>query len=395
MRVSRIVARICSPCLAVVHVVRWTAVLAVIESIVRSRRLSLSAIGRAMPGPALAKHNIKRVDRLLANPHLRGEHWFYFEAVARWLLRDCLRPVILVDWTMVAPGYFALVAATPVAGRALPIYQEVHRERVLANHRVEIRFLRTLRTILPEDCRPTVVTDAGFRGPFFREVLSLGWHFVGRVRGNAQFRLPFDGPMVTKDDLYKRAKLVPADLGSCQLYAVRNPMKVRLVLVRSRRRPGPPSPPSYYHKVIQYRGMARDPWLLATSLEAETPEQVVGIYALRMKIEETFRDVKNHRFGWSLHHVRSKSTDRLTVLLLLASLAMIAVTLLGFATERNNVHRSYQANTDKRRVLSLFVLGLAVLARGEHQEMLQPRTFPHVSLAFAQHIRAFGLDPPH
>ncbi len=80
-------------------------------------------------------------------------------------------------------------------------------------------------------------------------------------------------------------------------------------------------------------------------------------YALRMKIEETFRDAKNHRFGWSLRHVRSASAERLTILLLLAVLASIAKTMLGFEAERQRLHRGDQANTVKHRVLSFFVLG--------------------------------------
>ena len=31
-----------------------------------------------------------------------------------------------------------------------------------------------------------------------------------------------------------------------------------------------------------------------------------------MQIEETFRDAKNHRFGWSLGHVQLSTTQRYT-----------------------------------------------------------------------------------
>jgi hypothetical protein len=36
-------------------------------------------------------------------------------------------------------------------------------------------------------------------------------------------------------------------------------------------------------------------------------KQVIALYALRMQIEETFRDTKNIRFGWSFRHARCKS----------------------------------------------------------------------------------------
>ena len=46
-----------------------------------------------------------------------------------------------------------------------------------------------------------------------------------------------------------------------------------------------------------------------------------------------------------------------------AALAFLVVTLLGMAAERRGTHRSYQANTEKRRVLSFLVLAAAILRR--------------------------------
>ena len=111
------------------------------------------------------------------------------------------------------------------------------------------------------------------------------------------------------------------------------------------------------------RQTALDPWLIATSMSDGDAASVVGIYARRMQIEETFRDTKNHRFGWSLGDVRLSTPQRTAVLLTLAALAFLVVTLIGMAAERRGVHRSYQANTAKRRVLSFLVLAAAILRR--------------------------------
>ena len=111
------------------------------------------------------------------------------------------------------------------------------------------------------------------------------------------------------------------------------------------------------------RKAARDPWLLATSLTEADAASIVGIYARRMQIEETFRDAKNHRFGWSLGDVRLSTPQRTAVLLTLAALAFVIVTLIGMAAERRGAHRAYQANTEKRRVLSFLVLAAAILRR--------------------------------
>jgi hypothetical protein len=390
MRVGRIVNQVLGGRVPDVHLARWKAVLVVIEGIVSAGRLTMAAIGRALPGRTDPKHAIKRVDRLLANGHLLCERWTFFSALAAWLLGDFRRPVILIDWTKAADGFHALVAATPIGGRAMPLYEEIHPERRLGNHSVQVRFLKALGTILPTDCQPIIVTDAGFHGPFFRAVAKLGWDFVGRVRGTAKLRFPSGGRPVTKAYLYSQATTTPQDLGPCQLYSSAKTITARMILVRGKRKPGR-RPRDITPTEAAKRDSGRDPWLLATSLPDVSAAAVVATYALRMKIEETFRDAKNHRFGWSLHHVRTDSADRLTVLLLLASIAIVAVTLLGFEAERRRVHRRYQANTVKRRVLSHFVLGLAVLHRRQAAALLASDKLRRASTAFRQSLRSLAL----
>jgi hypothetical protein len=48
----------------------------------------------------------------------------------------------------------------------------------------------------------------------------------------------------------------------------------------------------------------KEPWCLATSLKEATATFVVGLYAKRFRTEETFRDVKDLRFGMGLSWVR-------------------------------------------------------------------------------------------
>ena len=106
---------------------------------------------------------------------------------------------------------------------------------------------------------------------------------------------------------------------------------------------------------------AREPWVLATSLNCAS-HVVVSVYALRMQIEQNYRDTKNHRWGWRLDQSRSRSNRRLEMLLLIAAIAMCVVLAFGCAAERAGLHKLYQANTVlHRRVLSFFTLGLFVL----------------------------------
>lgn len=364
MRVRAMVRELVGGCSTVMHSVRLETVVKVVEGIVRAGGLTPATIGRSLQSRALPKHGIKRVDRLLGNSRMKGDRLFLFLAVAHRVLRGAERPVILVDWTQVCGDHVALVAAVPIGGRALPIYAEVHRLKKLGNAAVERRFLVALKEIVPRGCRSIIVSDAGFKGPFFRSVRDHGWDFLGRVRGTTKAISP-TGEVISKEQFYAQASVAPVELGTFELF-VRQRIPCRLVLVRKRRKPGPKRAAPTCKEERELRQSALDPWLLATSLSDGDATDIVRQYAKRMQIEETFRDAKSHRFGWSLGTVRLSTPDRAAVLLAMASVAFLVATLIGLSAERAGHHRGYQANTRTRRVLSFLFLASAVLRRAEH-----------------------------
>ena len=361
MRVGRMVRELVVGCSPVVHVSRVATVVKLVEGIIRADRLVPATIGRNLPGRADPKHGIKCVDRFLGNPHMVTDRRAIFQAVAERLLDGCARPLVLVDWTQAGGTHEALVAAVPIGGRALPIYLEVHPLKKLGNAAVEKKFLSALKEVLSPECQAIIVSDAGFKGPFFQAVRGLGWDFVGRVRGTAK-AIASDGSTLTKEEFYARASTTPVDLGLHGLF-VQQKIPCRLVLVRKRRKPGRKPPPPKCKEERELRQSALDPWLLATSLPDGDANFVVALYAKRMQIEETFRDAKSHRFGWSLGEVRLSTHHRVAVLLALAALALVVVTLIGMGAERRGTHRAYQANTRERRVLSFFALACAIISR--------------------------------
>jgi hypothetical protein len=160
-----------------------------------------------------------------------------------------------------------------------------------------------------------------------------------------------------------------------------NPLECRLILYKGKKkgRKGPKRPNrkgvhpgSGAHQKAVAR--ARTPWLLATSLQECTSNQVVNVYSTRMQIEETFRDSKSHRFGWSLEDVRSEKESRLEVLLLIASLGMVAVHIAGMAADNQALTRLMQANTIRhRRVLSLFSVGNSAVRTPRWRQFLTRR----------------------
>jgi hypothetical protein len=114
----------------------------------------------------------------------------------------------------------------------------------------------------------------------------------------------------------------------------------------------------------------REPWLLATSLTKtkDLSKKVVRIYATRMQIEESFRDLKT---GLGMNAGDTRIIKRLNVLLIIACLAQYLLFLLGLTAKEAGVHRRYQANSVKRKnVLSNQFIGLRAY-KDKHLKLLK------------------------
>lgn len=282
--------------------------------------------------------------------------------------------MILLDWTKIEYGRFsALTAAVPFAGRAMPILWVVHEDSKWGNRKVHQSFLEALATILPEKCRPILVTDAGFQNPWFEMVVPFGWDWVGRI-GDAKIRQSTHSDWLDMSEYYRRASARAQDLGLCEV-TKKNPMQHRVILgkefVRNPNRSKAPR-----RRSDRGRGAARakkrasEPWLLVTSLMDKSVSEIESIYSQRMSIEECYRDTKNHRFGWSFEDAKANSAKRYEVLLLVGTLAMMVLFLVGVVLEQQNKHHLFQANTVRsQRVLSLFFLGKQMIHRPDWKEI--------------------------
>jgi hypothetical protein len=270
---------------------------------------------------------------------------------------------VLVDITEIRPGVCALTASLAMSGRAMPFFGQVRSKATISKGQSIARFLSTLKAVIPARCAPIIVTDAGFESPWFDRIEALGWDYVGRVRHKTRFLQ--DGTWVSAQDLHRQATQRARNLGSLR-FPRHRPRARRLVLSKARCPKG-----RVRRNTLGRRGntsndkkcaqSAREPWLLATSL-ACNPTLVVEAYAMRMQIEQNYRDLKNHRWGWHLNLSRSRTNARIEMLLLVSMVATIVVFAIGCAAEKQQLHAAFQANTIKsRRVLSLFTLGVLLL----------------------------------
>ena len=345
------------------HQARVVALMRVVESLLSGGKLSLTQLGRYRAGPAYVKHHIKAVDRLLGNHHLHAEREGIYRALSARVLAGIARPVIVVDWADTARDrdWLTLRASVPVDGRAITLYEEVHPLRHYNKQRTHRRFLDTLNRVLPTPCRPVIVTDAGFRGPWFIQVESYGWDWVGRIRNRVNYLNLATGRWRDIQSLYSQATTRVRHLGRVIMSKQRR-YACRLYLVRAYQR-GPGRPRKRKNRGTNldlYRKQHRTPWLLATSLPHRrgAGKAVKAIYAKRMGIEEAFRDVKNLRWGFALRYARSQSAHRVEILLLIATLAACVQWVMGLVARAKRWERHFQANTErKRRALSTVFIG--------------------------------------
>lgn len=352
-----------------VHQTRRTALEVNVMAVLTGQRLTVTDLGRSIQSQTSHKHNIKRADRLLSNPHLHQERMGICRALCHQLIGSQTRPIVLIDWSDMDEykQHFLLRAAIAFEGRSITLYDEVHtidtKEKLITHQ----QFLVQLKAILPSHCRPILVTDAGFRTTWFKLLGALGWDWVGRVRNRHYLRWTSGGRWFDAKRCYQWASSQPKYLGEGVL-TVRNQIPCQLVIYQSKlkgrqhkNRLGEIAANSYSRKKAQAQ---REPWLLATSLPPSSTlaKKTVKLYRLRMQIEEGFRDIKSHRFGLGLTYHRTASVMRLQILLLLASLAMIVLWLLGLATVMSGQHYQFQANTVRhKRVLSIIFIGIKMI----------------------------------
>jgi hypothetical protein len=146
--------------------------------------LGLLKMSKAVGGKSSLRHRIKRCDRLLSNAHLSGERIPVYRALAHRVLPRKKHICILVDWSDLLPdaSLHVLRAAVTVKGRAIVLYEEIHPHSGYGKASVHRSFMETLRTVLPAHCEPVIVSDAGFRSPWFKMLDRLGFAWIGRIR---------------------------------------------------------------------------------------------------------------------------------------------------------------------------------------------------------------------
>lgn len=366
--------------------------------------LSLSGVGRHLPGKAYVKHKINMCWRFLSNKKLHEAQGAIYKSVFSSLLSPLRELLIAVDWTGCCGSEFHMLRASLVhAGRSIPIYNEIHPQKDLATEQVHNTFLLNLKTILPEGKRVIIITDAGFKTPWFTQVCQLGWYFIGRVSGTINYRLMTDkkwNPIQKLHSFSQRGETHYIGVGRLGQDS-KTRIQVLLTAYWGEKKGRKNPKPIYPDAEKRYAKMYAEPWILASNLhqdpdlDTENRQEEVAIlareiYQKRMQIEQNFRDDKNERYGLGWRFSRTKDINKLSILLLIAAIATLILWMIGFAAEKRELQYRFQANTVRiHRVISFLYLAKQLITHG--LKCLKIRKFHRILALF--HLEYNQISP--
>lgn len=365
---------------SVTHMSRLKLLTTMVEALIDVKTMTLTGMARGLNRSIQERSAIRTVDRFLGNKFFQNENAIIFKEIISFTIGNEMRPEIIVDWSKIPNNKTSVLRASFAAtGRAITLYEEVHPEKKMGNVSVQNKFLKKLKNMLPLECKPIIVTDAGFKSSWFKEVLELGWDYIGRVRQLKQIEYSQDGKRFKKcKELTKIATFTPKSFGEIILSKT-NPFVTYCYLVKKkikgRKKRLKNGKIDKNRTSKQHSQGHREGWVIVSSLtpnKSTIAKKIMNIYSRRMTIEESFRDLKSTQYGFGMDQNKTIKQKRLIVWLLLAALACLLAWIVGYFAEKAGLHHQFQANSIKnRRVLSFFYLGCEVI-RKKHKLLIAP-----------------------
>jgi hypothetical protein len=292
-----------------------------------SGKLAAFAIGS--PTPAAAQ---RRLERTLANERLDPDS--VWAELARTILGGWAGHAVtlILDETPNHNDLRCLKLTLAYRKRAIPLLCECYRPGQQAGPmpRLIRRLLRRAAACLPAGTVVTLLADRGLAWPLIVDTCrALGWHYVLRLQGQTRVRLD-DGRESSAAELAPR----PGTrwCGSAEVFKGAGWRRAQVAACWERDCDGP--------------------WLLVSD-RADGP-RLFRRYAKRVWTEELFKDEKSSGFHWEKSHMTDPAhAARLVLLMALATYLALG---LGSRVIQAGLRRFLE--TTRRRMLSLFQIGL-------------------------------------
>lgn len=322
-----------------VHAQRLASLCDGVDGVLHAAQLGIRAIGRGLAAAngLCPKSAIKQVDRLLSKANTLSKQTFALWL--RFVLASRQQITVNFDWTEFPDSDHSMLflGMQTEHGRSTPLLWKTFPTSTLCEQRNEHEdeLLLLLSELLPKEISVLVVADRGFADTKLFSFLSqeLRMDYIIRIKKN--FTVTSEkGEQRSANDwlaasgrmkVLKRPKLTAQEVEVGQFVCV------------------------------QEEGM-KQAWFLASSRQDLKGSEVKKLYGKRFTVEETFRDLKNPRYGLGLKEVNIRKPQRRDVLTWLAVLAHTLLTLLGKAGREAGMEKYLGAT--RQGELSLFRMGL-------------------------------------
>jgi len=133
----------------------------------------------------------------------------------------------------------------------------------------------------------------------------MGWDFLGRVHVRTMVSPQSKSDWIRIETVFETVTIRARYLGFIDIVK-RNPLACHAYLVKKKKQ-GRIKKTVYGKRCKQkysesHSQRERTPWFIVTSLDggSSITKRVINLYKTRMQIEESFRDIKNSRWGFSL-----------------------------------------------------------------------------------------------
>ena len=82
-----------------IHKVRLNTLFTFVDAAMKDQRVTVTYLGRGLKNASKTdkKHDIKRADRLIGNPHLHHERFCFYEHMCEALVGEDKHPLVIVD----------------------------------------------------------------------------------------------------------------------------------------------------------------------------------------------------------------------------------------------------------------------------------------------------------
>jgi len=379
------------------HKRRFKALVLSIALMPFCRQVSLNELARQSQRIFGGKviHQLKRFYRLFSNAHLQIDPLWaaYLKEVFTVTLCALKDIPLILDWCDLKKAKL-LRLSLAFMGRSLPLYQraiplnedkemvfdkvKLNGKEIRSQSQFEIEFLKEFFahllsfSHLLSGKRLILVGDRGFGYGEFLVLLqqlsklkkSLRLDFVIRIKADVfvQLSLPLPPNLSIDKDKLSKNSLVKGDYALLPAGALRIKANQSAFIPHILYRQDHILKCHFAlaHKSLVGKTQEESTWRLVTSLE--DPNRALGLFALRMEIEEGFKDSKGAHEGLQIKSLRFKSLDRMDRFLFCLTVATFCLLLIGLHVQRNP-HWAEQIATRNPRTHTGFSLSVFALAR--------------------------------